>query len=525
MKQFFEAAIRNIYSHGDTDIFPFPFENLAISDQTIKMVDLLTDGFADAKAAMINTTPNDLTSLIPVGLTGFRIASQLDPLWNCLFLASVLSIAAKIEDARLPPDRVFSYRLDKANYLGGDLFRRDIGWMQFTRASRQLAQGAEYVITCDVADCYARIGHHKLENALLMIDSPKEVRAVIMSYLSHGTATRSTGLPVGGPAARILAELALNNPDNYLRSSGIEFLRFADDFHVFCKSKRDAYRALISLSTALDNEGLTLQKSKTRILSRSEFLVVNSTLLKEDEPVTPVDRLMSLSLRYDPYTANAEENYEALKAALKEIDIIALLNDQLAQSRIHIPTTKKIVAALALIDNAAQFGAVLSMLDNMSALFSICSNIFITISAMMKNFSDSERAAISERLRKLYDDGHEVMQVPIHIAYAVRILSQDKTAANQGFLHKCYDREDSVLVRRDIAATFANWRNFPWLSIYIKKFSTLNEWERRIAIVASFGMKDEGRHWRKHNEPKFTPFESLVSEWRSDKPEQFALPL
>lgn len=143
----------------------------------------------------------------------------------------------------------------------------------------------------------------------------------------------------------------------------------------------------------------------------------------------------------------------------------------------------------------------------------------------MDSLTSLQRATVSDRIRALYDSGHEVMQVPNNIAYAVRILAKDKSAANQEFLHKCYEKEDSILVRRDVGIVFSNWRNFPWLSIFVKKFSTLNEWERRVAIVASFVMKDEGRHWRKHQKARFTPFEEVISEWRGEKPEQFNLPL
>lgn len=165
------------------------------------------------------------------------------------------------------------------------------------------------------------------------------------------------------------------------------------------------------------------------------------------------------------------------------------------------------------------------MLDNMSSLFSICSNVLITIASILPNLGDDERTAVCDRIKKLYEDGHEVMQVPVHVAYAVRVIGKHKTASNQDFLHRCYDQTEDMLVRRDIAATFVNWRNFPWLSIFIKKFATLNEWERRVAIVASFTMKDEGRHWRNHQKARFTPFESIVSAWRGSRNENFMLPL
>jgi hypothetical protein len=78
-------------------------------------------------------------------------------------------------------------------------------------------------------------------------------------------------LPVGGPASRLLAELVLNNVDKLLRSEGVRFCRFVDDYRIFCASKEEAYERLILISDKLFNEGLSLQKNKTRILTMKEF--------------------------------------------------------------------------------------------------------------------------------------------------------------------------------------------------------------------------------------------------------------
>ena len=72
---------------------------------------------------------------------------------------------------------------------------------------------------------------------------------------------------------------------------------------------------------------------------------------------------MSLSLRYDPYSPNAIENYERLRAELEGIDILGLLNEQLARTNLHVPTTRKLIAAIAHLDGASQYGAVSSLLS------------------------------------------------------------------------------------------------------------------------------------------------------------------
>lgn len=47
MKNFFEFAVNNIVKYGDTDILPFPIENLISYDLREKTVELLLKVFQD----------------------------------------------------------------------------------------------------------------------------------------------------------------------------------------------------------------------------------------------------------------------------------------------------------------------------------------------------------------------------------------------------------------------------------------------------------------------------------------------
>ena len=107
--------------------------------------------------------------------------------------------------------------------------------------SIKLSTDFEFVVACDISEFYPRLGHHRLENALKQIagDTPYPKR--IMQFLSNYSNTRSFGLPIGGPAARILSEITINQIDRLLIGNGITFTRFADDYHLFAKSREDAY--------------------------------------------------------------------------------------------------------------------------------------------------------------------------------------------------------------------------------------------------------------------------------------------
>lgn len=433
----------------------------------------------------------------------------------------MLSIAEKIEDARLPPDKVYSYRIDRANYREGTIFSKDVNWRTFIDDSVRRASEFAFVVTCDVADCYSRISHHKLDNNLRLIDTDPRTRKGILAYLQNFTGTRSAGLPVGGPAARILSELALNNTDQLMAATGLHFARYADDYHIFCHTRSEAHDLIVQLYRWLDNDGLTLQKSKTRILTTAEFRsMLEPAVIDEPDARSPIQRLMSLTLRFDPYAPDATEQYEALKDELEGIDLVGLLNEQLSQTRVHIPTARKIVETLKFSGPDVKAGAVIAMLDNIDALSPIAPTALQSIASIFEDLDANYRSLVASKLIDMYDSDHEIFSLEINVAYMNRILAKQKSVSTQHFLARCFDKELSDLVRRDIVLIFANWGNFPWLSFYKSNFLSVSGWQRRALILASYSMADEGKHWRDHTRGRFDKFETLVRDWRSERSNQ-----
>lgn len=162
-------------------------------------------------------------------------------------------------------------------------------------------------MSCDISEFYPRINHHRLDNALRQLDNADSERLRIMSFLSNFSETYSFGLPVGGPAARLLSELTLNQIDRLMFSKKVTFCRFADDYYLFSNSQPEAFKALVYLSQILQrNQGLQLQKSKTRIMTSAEFLSTNvlSEEVRDITSTSDIDvarrRVFSFSLHFDP---------------------------------------------------------------------------------------------------------------------------------------------------------------------------------------------------------------------------------
>ena len=69
----------------------------------------------------------------------------------------------------------------------------------------------------------------------------------------------------------------------------------------------------------LENEGLPLQKAKTRILSSEEFLSTSEFTehhTAEDTDEAEARNFLSLRLHYDPYSPTADDDYELIKEEL-----------------------------------------------------------------------------------------------------------------------------------------------------------------------------------------------------------------
>jgi hypothetical protein len=527
MKVFFERAIANVTQHGDTDIFPFPIENHIFFDQGEETVRLLEEIHADFKNSLAKFPPSNSSALAPVSYTGFRWATQIDPLWNVYFLALVLSIGEQIESARIPKSDnvVFSYRYFWKDE-GADIFDHAYNWRTFMEHSLKLAEGSEYVVSCDISEFYPRLNHHRLENALRQLNVKGDQPAKILDFLGNYSGTYSFGIPVGGPAARMLSEAVLNQIDRLLRSEGIKFCRFADDYHLFCDTYQDAFRSLVFLSERLlQNQGLQLQKAKTRILSGKEFLATSPLGVADDESPDSENpgiqeqshKLMRLSLRFDPYSPTAADDYEALRAQLQKFDILSLLKSELVKSRVHISLSRRIVAAIRFIDETQRDDAVLSLILNEDLLYPIYANALLVAKTLFSDLKEDTRQKIIEHIRQLISSKSYVLLVEHNLAYAIRLISCADGPENEEILNRVYKETRNILIRRDIILAMAKWRASYWLSDLKSDFRTLSPAERRAFIVASYVLKDEGSHWRDHIKRELSPFENLVREWASQK--------
>jgi hypothetical protein len=516
------AALRNVAEHGDTDIFSFPFENLLFRDRLPEAAQLIKAIHSKPDHWLSVYPPETMRSLTQVGYAGFRWATLIDPFWNAYYLSLVLSIADKIESVRLPEtdSTVFSYRFQWQD-SDAKLFK-DSTWINFREQCLALSDAFPVVVQTDISDFYPRIYHHRIENALQRLpgvgDQPKRV----MDLLKQFSQNVSYGLPVGGPASRILAELSLDGVDKLLVRRGVRFCRYADDYAIFCADKAEAYRTLVFLSEKLANEGLVLQKKKTRILAAQEFRET-AQLLDPAEAAnalaTEEQKLLSISLRFDPYSPNAEEEYEDLKGAIQEIDIIGILGREIAKTTIDSAVAKQAVQAILVLEPAQRLQAVGMLLDGSNVM--TLAPVFVTVMRVVREIyagsAADARLRMDEALCKLWTDRSPLLSVEVNLSYYIRAMAGDQIQQKEEILIKIFEESANPMIRRLVILAMAKWSCHYWLSDAKMKYGAMSVFERRAFIIASYFLGDEGRHWRDHVKSSWSEAELLTRQWFSDR--------
>lgn len=524
MKELFKLAIENVIKYGDTDIFPFPVENLIFYDSKKQTVELLIEIDQNFKKYIEEYPPVNISTCVPLGYTGFRWVTQIDPIWNAYYLGLVLYIAPKFEAQRIPKEEnvVYSYRFNPNK--SGSLFDRDFNWMQFQKKSLELAKEEEYktVLSCDIANFYHRISHHNLKNAMdrlgLNSDVPNKIEDIIQKF----SETVSCGLPIGGPASRILAELALNNIDQHLKLQRIKFCRFVDDFNIFVGSESEALSVLNMLTKYLmKNEVLSLQQNKTQIYSSDEFCNVIEKRLTFDDSKTVSESkagFMSLNLHFDPYSETAVEEYKVMKESINKYDVMGLLIEELRKNKIHQAFGKQLIRSFIALDDNDASKAFLTIIDNLELLYPILPTVMISIFGNFDRLDETTKDYIMKILCENIIDATHIIQNELNAAYIARIIGKRSSPANQSALVFLYSvHKESILVRTTIMRIMAHWEIYAWVRTLKPNFGTMNAWERRMFIISSYTLGEEGNHWRGHNKGRFSRFEKLSKDWASAK--------
>lgn len=141
--------------------------------------------------------------------------------------------------------------------------------------------GSRYVVDIDLSKFFDRVSHDYLMNLLAKEVEDKRLLSLIRRYLQSGimldgvTSKRTEGTPQGSPLSPLLSNILLNELDKELTNRRHRFVRYADDFSIYLKTKRSALRVMKSVSMLVEGKlklKVNAQKSAVRYVGHMELL-------------------------------------------------------------------------------------------------------------------------------------------------------------------------------------------------------------------------------------------------------------
>jgi hypothetical protein len=147
----------------------------------------------------------------------------------------------------------------------GTSYRNEV--RRFSELDVALAAEHPYVVIADIQSFFDSVAMEPLLESVVRW-SPDET-ASIEQALHRFREAKVPGLPAGYADVRLLANTLLHQVDSALH---LPFVRYVDDYRLYADTLTDAGYGIDALRVALEKIGLTLNESKSSILSSEEYL-------------------------------------------------------------------------------------------------------------------------------------------------------------------------------------------------------------------------------------------------------------
>lgn len=261
---------------------PYPWDDLVFSDaETSAVVARRTvDGFGPRRVQFFPW---------PKDAGGHRLFSIVDPFDRIVFHAASGRMAAPIAAGTLKDAPSFELSVSGPGYGWALTSGKKLHGRRVRLAKVLLGDPPERtLITGDVRNHFGSTSIEALERALERLWVDERTSAAALGWLkSFQTTHDGSGVPLGHDGSRLMAHAALIPADESLRESGIDFVRWVDDFWLIVDSGNVAPETVAALAAAISLSDYELNDSKTAIypphlaLEAVESLAIASTIERE----------------------------------------------------------------------------------------------------------------------------------------------------------------------------------------------------------------------------------------------------
>jgi len=190
---------------------------------------------------------------------------------------------------------------------------------------REIETGAEWIVDADLKDYFGSVDHEKLMTLVAQRVADGRVLTLIEQMLTAGYMEQGRlfptpqGTPQGGVVSPLLSNILLTPFDREMRRHGYQLTRYADDWAVTCRSRREAEAALRCAEKVLATLGVRLNLQKTRIVHvRQGFAFLGYKIKRGSRAMyLPVAKIISGARSGDLYAYPTQKSVDRFRDTIR----------------------------------------------------------------------------------------------------------------------------------------------------------------------------------------------------------------